>query len=136
MRRINERGEIVNDASSSNPQAYSSSYSLGPSAEQRSRFLATTLIASPIIYSIVSVILNVLLKLYLEPFFAFIVGGVFGIIVTAIYDFAYAKQYDTKEYVLGFTLPGIVLIAIVIGIAILAVLLILFVLAGLVSGGG
>lgn len=137
MRKINERGEIINDRE---PESSSSqgttNYLIYPTAEQRNQFLSTTLIGSSLIYGFVGVVLNQVLEIYIHSFLAFILGGLFGSIVTAVYDFSYSKQCDLKDYAMGLGLPGVILIALGIGFVILIILFALFILAGLASGGG
>lgn len=138
MPRFNERGEIISQTTDqSSPHLYSQNQAITPQ-NGRSNYLTATSIISPIIYSIVGVILNEVLTVGWEPLAALVVGALFGLIVTTIYNFSYAKYADgsTKDYLGSLGMPAVVLIVIGGIVVVIIVAIILFVLAGLASGGG
>jgi len=138
MRRFNDRGEIINTNRSVDDTGPNIGQSPLVRQFDRSRFLTTTSIASPVIYSIVGIILNPVLELGWDSGIALVLGAVFGLIVTSIYNFSYAKEAygEPKDYVFSLGIPGVVLVAIAIGIVILIAAIIIFVIIGLLSGGG
>lgn len=119
----NEYGEIIRTHHDSS------------SGGDKGAFMATTLIVSPIIYSVVGIWLNEALEIYMDPGAALVLGGLFGLIVSAIYNSSFAEEYDAKDYIYSIGLPGAILAVIGIGIVILIVIVIL-VAIGIALGGG
>ena len=130
---FNERGEIINTPSPSRgsnptPMRYGAQ-------EERGTYMAVTLVGSPVIYSIVGLMLNSWLEWYLAPGVALLIGAGFGILVTGIYNATSAKEYSAKEYAMGLGLPGLILAAVGLGLIIIGVIIVLGVLAALLGGG-
>ena len=129
-RRFNERGEIIN--------SYSVSEGTVINRTTRSNFLTTTLIVSPVIYAIVGITLNGILSTGLEPGVALLLGAVLGLVSTAIYNFTKGKSCvgHSKDYLWSLGIPGLVILALAFGVIVLGIIIALFVIAGLASGGG
>lgn len=133
----NERGEIFTDTNSErenpSPTIYNTSIQ-----SNRSIFLITTLIMSPIIYSIVGMAFNYLTNLGLDTWIALFLGGGIACFSTFIFNMTVGKGYTGKieEYIFSLGIPAIVLIVITFGIIILLLAFCIFVIIGLISGGG
>ena len=137
----NERGEIVNNIPEERVYPTTDySYSGGNTLAHgnRNAFMTTTLIVSPITYSIVGLILNSVTNAGLDPFLAFILGALFGFLSTLIFNVTKGKYYDgqAKEYFSSLGIPLFVALIVVFGVVILIVIIVFYVLAGMASGGG
>lgn len=105
--------------------------------DKRNLFNGITLTASLFIYSVVGGILNPILNLGLDPLLGFVVGGLFGLLVTAIYNFAVAKEAegDAKDFLFSLGIPAVVLIAIGGFVIVIALVVGFFIVAALLGGG-
>lgn len=137
-RDYNERGEVINDAEvqSHNSTVYDSYIPMDYEEQgDRSTFLGVTLIASPVIYSVLGILLNEWLEFYLDVNSAALIGAGFGLVISAIYSFIFADTYTAEDYIKSLGLPAVIVIALGIGYIILIIVIVLFVLAVLVGGG-
>jgi len=139
----NERGEIINSSPESGrnhiapinefPRYIGGSYW----AEKRKTFMTVTLIISPIIYSIVGIILNSVFEADLDPALALLLGAIFGFLCTLIFNVSKGKEDDgeTKEYFYSLGIPAGVVLTVGGGAVILIVVLMFWAL-GMFMGGG
>jgi hypothetical protein len=136
--RIDERGQIVRSTPQQiqyHPPVTNHQVALMNRNAARSQFLWTTLIVSPILYGIAAPIVNEAAQLYYDPALAIIVGALFGLIISGIYDATMAKDYTTKDYFISLAAPGLVLAGIFAIIAVIVVVIAFAVLGGMLSGG-